>query len=257
MNRRQRLLITSVIAVLGLAFVSYAVAEVAQKGTVRVTFSGGFSPKKLPREGAAAIAVNLGGDVSTTDGSNPPGLGAIEIAFNRNGHLDPKALPTCSLDQIQPASTAYARRACAAARVGQGSFSAAVSIPEQSPYPSRGVVTAFNGIEKGKPVIYLHIFGSEPLPTSFTLPLSISRASGTFGTVLRGKLPSVDAHVGFVTGITLELNSVSRHGKTYLSAGCPAPKDLSRVVFPLVRASFLFNEGPAVRETLVRNCKAR
>jgi hypothetical protein len=257
MKPRRRLFAASVIAVLALAFASYAVAEVAQEGTVRVAFSGGFSPKKLPREGAAAIAVDLGGNISTTDGSDPPGLGAIEIAINRNGHLDPKALPTCSLDQIQPASTTYARRVCAAARVGEGSFSAAVSIPEQSPYPSRGAVTAFNGIEKGKPVIYLHIFGSEPLPTSFTLPLSISRGSGTFGTILRGKLPSVDAHVGFVTGLTLKLNSVSRHGRAFLSAGCPAPKGFSSAVFPLARASFLFNEGPAVSETLVRNCRAR
>jgi hypothetical protein len=257
MKRKRRLVRTLLVAALGLVFVSYAAAEVAQKGNLRVDFSGSFSPKKLPREGVAPIAVSLGGDVFTTDGTDPPGLGRIEIAINRDGHLDPKALPTCSLDQIQPASTTYARRVCAKARVGQGTFDAAVSIPEESPYPSTGAVTAFNGVENGKPVIYLHIFGTEPLPTSFTLPLAISRGHGSFGTILRGTLPSVDAHVGFVTGITLNLNQVSRHGRSYLSAGCPAPKGFGAAVFPLAKASFYFNEGPTLSRTLVRNCKAR
>lgn len=255
--RRRRLLVALVIAALGLATASYALAEVAQKGTLRVSFSGSFSPKKLPRDGAAPIAVSLGGDIVTTDGSDPPGLRRIEIAINRQGRLDPTALPTCSLDQIQPASTAYARRVCARARVGQGQFNAAVSIPEESPYPSTGAVTAFNGVKGGKPVIYLHIYGTEPLPTSFTLPLSISRGHGSFGTILKGDLPSVDAHVGFVTGITLTLNSVSRHGKSYLSAGCPAPKGFSAAPFPLAKASFYFNEAPTLSKTLVRNCRAR
>lgn len=257
MNRRRRLLASSVIAVFGLAFASYALAEVAQKGNLRVDFSGSFSPKKLPREGAAPIAVSLGGDVFTTDGSYPPGLDRIEIAINRQAHLDPRALPTCSLDQIQPASTVYARRVCAKARVGQGQFNAAVSIPEESPYPSQGAVTAFNGVDHGKPVIYLHIYGTEPLPTSFTLPLSIGKGHGSFGTILRGTLPSVDAHVGFVTGITLKLNPVSRNGKSYLSAGCPAPKGFSAAPFPLAKASFYFNGGPALSRTLVRQCRAR
>lgn len=255
--RRRRLLALVAIAAAVSALSSHALGEVAQKGNLRVNFSGSFSPKKLPRDGFAPIGVSLGGNITTTDGADPPGLGRIEIAINRHGHLDPTALPTCSLDQIQPASTAYARRVCRRARVGEGRFNAAVSIPEQAPYPSAGVVTAFNGVEHGRPVVFLHIYGTEPLPTSFTLPLSISRGKGTFGTILRGTLPSVDAHVGFVTGLTLTLNRVSRRGKSYLSAGCPAPKGFSGAVFPLLRASFLFNEGPTLSESLVRRCRAR
>ena len=257
MKEKRRLLAILLVTVLGLAFASYALAETAQKGTLRVAFSGSFSPKKLPRTGMAPIAVSLGGDVSTTDGTDPPGLGRIEIAINKEAHLDPGALPTCKLGQIQPSSTLYARRVCAQARVGQGQFDAAVSIPEESPYPSHGAVTAFNGVQNGKPVIFLHIYGTEPLPTSFTLPLSISRGHGSFGTIMKGQLPSVDAHVGFVTGLTLNLNSVSRHGRSYLSAGCPAPKGFSAVVFPLAKASFYFNEGPTLSRTMVRNCRTR
>ncbi|HET8567337.1 MAG TPA: hypothetical protein VFL77_12795 [Solirubrobacterales bacterium] len=255
--RRRRLLASLATIAVGFSLAAHALGEVAQRGDIRVTFSGSFSPRKLPRSGRGAIAVSLGGKISSTDGTDPPGLGRIEIAINRVGHLDPTALPTCRLEQIQPASTAYARQVCGRARVGEGSFSAAVSIPEQAPYPSRGVVTAFNGREAGHPVVFLHIYGTEPLPTSFTLPLSVSRGSGTFGTILRGKLPSVDAHVGFVTGITLKLNSVTRRGRSYLSASCPAPRGFSGVVFPLARASFAFAGGAILAETLVRHCRAR
>jgi hypothetical protein len=233
-------------------------ADIAQKGNLRVSFSGDLRPKTLPRKGAAPISVALGGQVSTTDGSDPPSLGEIEIAINRAGRLDPKALPTCRLEEIQPASTAYARRACASSRVGEGTFSAAVSIPEQSPYPSRGTVTAFNGEEGGRPVIFLHIYGTEPLPTSFTLPLTISRGPGTFGTVLRGALPDVDSHIGFVTGISLRLGGAPQPGRRpYLSAGCPAPKGFRSAVFPLARASFDFSDGRTLGSTLVRTCTAR
>jgi hypothetical protein len=235
-----------------------AASEVVQRGTLRVSFSGGLSPKKLPRHGGAPISVEIGGRISTTDGTDPPGLSRIEIAINRRGHLDPSALPSCRLDQIQPASTGYARRICAGAMVGEGSFNAAVIIPEQSPYPSHGAVTAFNGVVHGHPVVLLHIYGTEPLPTSFTLPLSIARGHGNFGVVLSGSLPSVDVHVGFVTGISLRLDG--RHGRSnrhYLSAGCPAPDGFTSAIFPLARASFSFIGAPALRSTVISTCSAR
>lgn len=235
-----------------------AAAETAQQDNLRVSFSGAMSPKKLPRQGTAPIAVTLGGRIFTTDGSDPPGLRSLEIAINRNGRLDPSARPTCTLDQIQPASTAYARSVCGMARVGEGTFDAAVLLPEQSPYPSQGTVTAFNGVEDGRAVIFLHIYGTEPVPTSFTLPLSLSRGSGNFGTVLRGKLPSVDVHVGFVTGISLRLVGGGRPGgHPYLAAGCPAPKGFRGALFPLARASFSFTDGRSLRSTLARTCTAR
>lgn len=254
--RRRAALAAALLALLAAAS-GAARAEIAQKGSLRVSFSGNLAPKKLPREGRAAVAVSLGGEISTTDGSDPPGLRRIEIAINREGRLDPGALPACRLEQIQPASTAYARRACAAARVGEGSFSASVSIPEQAPYPSRGVVTAFNGLQDGRPVIFLHVFGSEPLPTSFTLPLSISPGRGTFGTVLRGTLPTLDSHVGFVTGISLRLDRGGSRSRPYLSAGCPAPAGATLAAYTLARLRFAFADGATLGSPLVRGCRVR
>jgi hypothetical protein len=235
-----------------------AQAELAQEGNLRVHFDAKVSPKRLPRTGTAPISVSLGGTVSTTDGSQPPALRRFEVAINRSGRLDVKGLPICRREDIQPATTANAMAACGAAKVGVGSFEANVVIPEQSPFPSKGKMVAFNGVQGGKPVIFAHVYGTEPIPTSFTLPLKISHAKGRFGTVLTASLPNVTSDVAFVTGISLTLGrtftySGERHG--YLSAGCPAPKGFPGALYPLARTGFSFDGGTALSSTLTRSCR--
>ena len=237
-----------------------AQAELAQRDNLRVKFDAQVTPQALPRHGAAPIAVGVGGTVSTTDGSTPPQLRQVKIAINSAGRLDAKGLPTCRLDEIQPATTANALAACGPAKVGEGSFSANVVIPEQSPFPSDGVLVAFNGVQGGKPVIYAHVYGTEPIPTSFTLPLKISRAKGKFGTVLTATLPNVTSSAAYVTGLTLRLHRTfayrgARH--SYLSAGCPAPDGFPGTVYPLARATFSFAGAAPLSATATRSCTAR
>lgn len=240
-----------------LALASLALAEPIQQGNLRVTFSGALNPKRLPRTGRKPVSVQIGGAISTTDGSLPPTFDHMEIALNRNGRLDPGAVPACRASEIQPSTTAYALRVCGASKVGEGQFDAAVAVPEQAPFPSAGEVVAFNGTEHGRPVLLLHIYGTTPVPTSLTVPLAIKRGKGEFTTVLSGDMPSVDAKVGFVKGISLRLDrKVGRHGRAYLSAGCPAPKGFPGAVFPLAKVAFSFGNGKTLRSTLVRNCHA-
>jgi hypothetical protein len=239
--------------------VSLAQAETVQRGNLRVSFSGEIQPRTLPRQGAAPIAVSVGGRIYSTDGSPPPQLRRIEIAINRNGRLDPRGLPRCPLAKIQPATTRNALAACRSALVGQGSFAASVAIPEQSPFPSQGKLLAFNGREGGQPVIYAHVYGTDPVPTSFTLPMAITSISkGAFGTSISASLPRVTSNIAFVKEISLTLRRSfsyrgERHG--YLSAGCPAPKGFPGAVFPLARAGFAFEGGRTLTTVLTRSCR--
>lgn len=236
-----------------------AQAEVVQKGHLRVSFAGKFSPQALPRKGAAPISVAIGGRISTTDGKAPPQLRRITIAINRNGRLDPSGLPSCSLRAIQPSTNDGALAACRRSLVGEGSFSANVELPQQAPFPSRGKVLAFAGRENGKPVILAHVYGTDPVPTSYTLPFEIRRSPGTFGTILTASLPQVTSDWGYVTGISLRLDR--RFGgrgerRSYLSAGCPAPPGFPGTTFPLARASFAFAHGRTFTSVLTRACRA-
>lgn len=237
-----------------------ATAEVAQRGSLRVSFKGGMAPQALPRQGQAPVAVTLGGHVSTTDGSIPPQLRTISLALNRNGRIDFRGFPACKYHQIQPASTSEAIEACRRSLVGSGEFRANVVLPEQSPFPSAGRVIAFNGVLHGHRVVFAHIYGTEPLPQSRVLAFRVGRAAGGYRTTLTAELPRVAAEWGYVSTVTLTLDRQFRYrGRThsFVSASCPAPHSFTLAAFPLARASFGFEDGRNLTATLIRSCQVK
>jgi hypothetical protein len=243
-----------------LSATAIAVAEVTQQGNLRVSFEGRIAPQQLPRTGKAPVAVTLAGAIKTTDGLDPPQLRTVTLAINRNGKLDYEGLPRCNYHQIQPSNTAEAKEACKRSLVGTGTFEANVALPEQSPFPSDGKILAFNGNLHGKPVIYAHIYGTKPLPTSFVLPFEIRQGSGEYATTLIADLPQVAAEWGFVSGVSLTLQrNFTYKGKrhSYLSAGCPAPKGFPGATFSFAKASFGFEDGKTLSSTLRRSCGVR
>ncbi len=260
MRRTSRLTSAAILGIAALAFSSLAAAEVSQKNGVRVKVTGSMSPTALPRNGTAPIAVSVAGDISTSKQTSFPKLTKIAIAINSHGKLDRGGLPLCRLGHINPSTTQEALAACRSSLIGEGSFSADVRIPEQSPFPSEGKVLAFNGKLKGKPAIFAHIYGTRPVPTSYVLPFSITSTRGTYGTLLEASLPEVTGEWGYVTGISLDLDrTFSSGGKTrsYLSAGCPAPKGFGKASFPLAKTTFSFDGGLSLSSTLNRSCKVR
>lgn len=248
-------------AILAARVVGPARAEVLQKDGVRVNIDGDLAPRSLPRSGIAPVSVAVEGRISPVGpGTKPPKLTSISIAINRHGRLAAKGLPVCPLQRIDPSTSSEAVAACRASLVGNGSFSANVRLPEQSPFPSVGKVLAFNGRLDGHRVLLAHIYGDRPLPTSYVLPFYVEAARGEFGTVLRASLPEVTGEWGFVTGISMKLGrSYRRHGsvRSYLSAGCPAPAGFDSVAFPLMRTDFVFSGGRKLTSTLNRNCSVR
>jgi hypothetical protein len=243
-----------------LSVASLASAEVAQEGNLRVSFTGGIAPSALPRKGAAPVKVTFGGEIKTLDGQTPPQLRTIELALNRNGRLDYRGLPACHYHQIHPASTAEAIATCPEAVIGKGTFSANVLLPEQSPFPSAGAITAFNGIFHGRHVVFAHIFGTSPLPQSQVLVFELGREAGTYRTTLTAQLPRVAAEWGYVSGVSLALSRVFKYkGRehSFVSAGCPAPAGFPGAVFAFARASFGFEDGRTLEVTMTRGCRIK
>jgi hypothetical protein len=239
------------VALLGLFSSLPASAEVAQKDGVRVSVGGQLSPAKLPRRGSAPVAVSVDGHITATLPGTLPKLETIAIAINSHGKLQNRGIPVCRLGHIDPSTTSEALSACGSSLVGEGRFSADVRIPEQSPFPADGKVLAFNGRLRGKPAVFVHIYGTRPVPTSYVLSFAIRKSHGTFGTILEASLPSVTGEWGYVTGLSLDFKP------RFFSASCPAPPDLSRAAFPLLKATFGFEGGPQVGSTLARSCKVK
>jgi DNA-binding beta-propeller fold protein YncE len=235
-------------------------AVVIQRGGIKVSFDGKLAPKKLPRKGSAPVRVSVVAKIAATkEGKDPPQLRTISIAINHYGHFDSTGLPVCTERDIQPATTQNALKACRSSLVGVGSFSANVALSQQSPFPAEGKMYAFNGRVNGKPAILAHVYGTKPVPTSFTFPFALRQSKGTFGTVLEAKLPSTGKE-GFITGLSMNLGrnySFAGRRHSYLSASCPAPKGFSRATFALVKAGLKFKGGRSLGSTLVRSCGVR
>jgi hypothetical protein len=226
-------------------------AEVTQKAGVRVSVAGRMTPARLPRSRSAPIAVSVAGHITATKPGALPKLERIAIAINSHGELRNRGIPVCRLGHISPSTTAEALAACRSSLIGEGHFSANVKIPEQSPFPSEGKVLAFNGRLRGKPALFAHIYGTEPVPTSYVLPFLIAKARGTYGTVLEASLPQVTGEWGYVTGVSLDLQP------RFAAATCPAPAGFPGAVFPLMKTRFGFAGGLKLTSTLNRSCKVR
>jgi hypothetical protein len=248
---RQHPVAAVVVAVTVLFWASLASAEIAQEDGVRVSVAAKMSPTRLPREGDAPVAVSLSSHITATVPGQLPKLEAISIAINSHGHLRTRGIPLCRLGHINPSTTQQALAACRSSLVGEGHFSADVRIAEQSPFPSEGKVLVFNGKLGGKPALFAHVYGTEPVPTSYVLPFLIEKAKGTYGTLLEASLPNVTGEWGYVTGVSLDLQP------RFLAAACPAPQGFPGAIFPLIKTSFGFDGGLKLTSILNRSCKVR
>jgi DNA-binding beta-propeller fold protein YncE len=234
---------------------SASASEVSQSGGVRVSFQGNLAPRALPRRGSRPVLASVGARISAVGGHGFPQLRKVEIAINRNGRFAPRTVPTCRIEQIQPATTAAALAACRGSLVGEGSFSARVLLPAQAPFPSSGKVYAFNGRWHGRPAILAHVYGAEPLPVSYTIPFELLPRRGTYGTLLRASLPEVTGNSGYITGLSLTFGR-GPNARGYVSAGCPAPTGLHSAAFPFARVDFSFSGGRRTGSVLIRTCRS-
>jgi hypothetical protein len=249
-------LIASVSICLAIALASLAGAEVVQRGAIRATFEGSLTPTTLPRTETAPVHVSVGVKITSLRAVQPARLRKISIAINSAGKFSLGVLPTCTVDDIQPATTANALKTCGGSLVGTGHFAAKVLLPQQAAFPASGTLYAFNGAYDGHPAILAHVFGDQPVPTSFTLPFVITTSKHELGTVLTASLAGVTGSAGYITELSLDLGKSVGGGRSYLSASCPAPDGFGGGVFSLARTTLDFGTT-TLTSTLTRNCQVR
>jgi len=256
---RRRFGIAVALAAVALSAASLASGDVSQKGNVRVSFSGGFTPHGLPRERPVPVTISVSGRVSTVDGTHPPPLRRIVLELNRNGHISSAGLPVCRAALLQSTTSKEARTRCPGAAVGQGNFAADLA-EAGAPIPSHGKILVFNAQRNGKAALLLHLYGTTPIQATFVLPLTITHRKGELGTVLSANLPTIAGGVGSVTEISLVIGrEYTYRGKRrgYISANCAAPPGFSLAPFTLARGNFHFGDGTSLDAVLTRECRVR
>jgi hypothetical protein len=253
--------LAAALAALAGASFAHANSETRIVGNLEMTVSAELTPKKLPREGRAPVAVSLAWKVASTDGSAPPSLKKLKIEINRNGILDPTGLPVCPYDKIQPASTSRALKNCRSSLVGRGFFAALVGIEGQESYVAKGKMVVFNAEKGGKPVLFGQIYSAYPFANSFVIVFRVSKKPhGEYTTTLTASLPANLRAWGNLTEIKMRLSR--RYGyrgrrRSFLSANCPLPKGFGVASFKLARTSFAFEGGPKLASVLTDSCQVR
>jgi hypothetical protein len=239
---------------------SPASAELVAKGNLFINFDGGIMPKALPRNKLAPIAVRIEGTVRTPKGSIPPAVRRIQVALNREGHLETRGLPVCRRRQIALTSPEEALAACGPSLIGGGGFTGRMTLPGQPTTTFPGQILLFNSRINGHPAALAHISQTQPIALNRIVVFHIRHTSGTFGTVITGNLPPSLNRNGYLKSIFLQLQRrYVFHGqqRSYLSASCAAPPGFTTAVFPFAHASMSFSDGRTLSATMTRTCRVR
>lgn len=235
-------------------------AELARSGNLLVSLQGRIAPNVLPRDRQVPISVSVSSGIRVLGDDYPPALRRITIALNREGRLSDRGLPVCSLRRLESTDSAEALDRCRSALVGFGTLAAKINFPG-APFPAQGRLLAFNGRLRGRPVILAHVFGATPVPTTLVLRFfRRQKRTGTFGTILTTKLPTIAGQWGHVTDIRMTIRRRYRHrgeARSFLSASCPAPRGFPGAVFTLARATYYFSDGRRTTTSLSRTCRVK
>ncbi len=252
------MVLAAIVATAGLATAGLATAAkptVVRAGNLILKLNGGVSPKRLPRNTLAPIALRVSGDISSADGSHPPAARTVIADFDRHGTVNARGLPTCRIGQLVARDTRAAKAACRSAIVGSGKTTVKVAFPEQAPFFSTGPLVLLNGgVRGGVTTMYIHAYVNVPAPTALVTTVKIEKIrKGRFGTRATARIPVIAGGSGSVTSFDLKVQrSFRRNGRkqSYLLARCANGRFFAQ-------GTVAFAAGPRVSGTVVRPCSVR
>lgn len=166
-----------------------------------VSATASISPRALPAHGNAPVSVGSITRIKTADGTQPPTLKELTFLFDRNGTVDTRGLPTCSLAKLAGTTPEVARKRCAGAIVGKGVGKADVRLPGQAPVTMTTPLTFFNAPPvDGRPSLIAHAYETVPAPKTLLVPFSIERIHhGRYGFRIQIELPPIAEGYGAAT----------------------------------------------------------
>jgi hypothetical protein len=225
MMRNLRRPLPLLIAVLALAACASAYAVKAEIGPDWASATAQFSPKVLPKKGGAPIALSSITRIGNSEGKSPPALTTMIFLFDKNGYLDTKGLPTCTVAKLEGATPSAARKRCAGAMVGEGTGKAIVSLPGAAPVRVSSPLSFFNGPkEGGKPTVIVHAYETIPAPKALVLSVPIERIKhGRYGYRVQIEVPPIAGGYGAATLAEATIGATRKRGGKevgYMNAAC-------------------------------------
>ncbi len=225
MGRRAFSRVFVAIALAALVVCAGAYAISAELGNFKVSATATMLPRELPPKANAPITLSSITRIKNKNVSAPEVLDRLEFMLDKNGSIETKGLPVCSLAKLAETTTKQARKRCAGALVGEGTGKAVVNLPGQAPMEISSPLSFFNAPPTGgKPTIIAHAYETVPEPKALLVPIVIERVSkGRYGFRTEIKLPEIADGYGAPTLAEAKLGKTfKRGGKTvgFINAHC-------------------------------------
>jgi hypothetical protein len=246
--RKYLILTTALAALIAVSVVGIASAGnkpvTVQAGNLKLTFNGGFSPTKLPKNKLAPITLNASGKIQTVDGTHPPALKEFLLETDKNGTINVKGIPTCKASKLQATDTKHAEAACRSAIIGKGTTTAEVEFAESKPIDVNSKLLVFNGgTSGGKTTLFIHAYFSSPVSGAIVTTVKIKKIhKGPYGTLSVASIPKIAGGAGSVTDFNLTITK-----KGVLTAKCPNGKLQAH-------GTAVFSDGTKASAGIVRAC---
>lgn len=213
------------VLVLGAAAAAHAIT--AEVGPVWVSATATVQPRELPGpgHGNAPITLTSVTRVGTHDGSTPPTLKTLLFVLDKNGTVEAKGWPTCSVARLAGTTPNQARKRCRRALVGSGTAEVLVSPPGRTPFRISSPLSFFNGpAVGGRPVLIGHAYETYPAPKTLLASIPIERRSGgRYGYQVEVRFPEFAGGYGTPTLAEAKIGATRRRGGRtvgYINAHC-------------------------------------
>jgi hypothetical protein len=192
MSRRLRIGVL-IAASLALVVCASAYAIRAEIGKITVSATAELQPRELPRDGGAPVTLSTTTRIGTKDGSIPQPLKTLTFELDKNGFVETKGLPTCTLAKLENTTPQQARSRCAKALVGKGTGTALVQLPGAAPVKMTSPLSFFNAPPTGgRPTIIAHAYETLPKAKTLLVPIVIEKVhDGRYGFRAEVELPEI------------------------------------------------------------------
>ncbi|HKF82472.1 MAG TPA: hypothetical protein VKB23_05880 [Solirubrobacterales bacterium] len=222
-GRFRRVAVLAVVLALGACATASGIE--ACIGPLCVSSTVSMEPRELPARANAPITLSSITRVRTKDGSTPPTLGKIDFMIDKNGRVNNRDFPLCTLAKLEETTTAEARKRCAGALVGKGTGKALVTMPGKAPFQISSPISFFNAPPTGgKPTLIAHAYETVPTPQALLVPIFVERiAKGRYGFHVAVEMPEIAGGFGAATLAEAKVGATrKRNGRKigFISAHC-------------------------------------
>jgi len=250
--RKHLIWILALGAMLAVAGIASAAKVTVRTGNMILTYEGKVTPKALPKNRLAPIALDINGTIAAVDGGHPPALRTVVVDTDKYGTVNAKGLPVCTSGRLQAQSHVNAKKACSKAIVGRGSTTVRVAFPDSNPFNATGPLVFFNGgVKGGTTTLFIHAYVAVPTPTAIVTTVRITRRrSGKFGLRSIATVPTIAGGSGSVLSYDFTVDrkfTYKGRKQSYLLASCATGRFYAQ-------AESSFSDGTKVKGSVVVPC---